>query len=85
MAKKMTIEDLAGMVQRGFDGVDKKFEGVHERFNEVENKIEALRLEIENRLDSLEKRFQKIEYEALDDFRQRITRLEVIVFEQKKK
>lgn len=84
MAKKMTIEDLAGMVQRGFENTATK-DDLHQLENGLENKIEALRLEIGVRLDHLEKRFEKIEYEVLDDFRQRIARLEVFIFEQKRK
>ena len=34
MPEKITIEDLAGMVKRGFDGVDERFDGVDKRFDE---------------------------------------------------
>ena len=40
--KKTTIEDLAGMVKRGFDGVDKRFEQVDKRFEQVDKRFDAL-------------------------------------------
>jgi len=34
MAEKITIEDLVGMVKRGFDGVDERFDSIDARFDE---------------------------------------------------
>jgi hypothetical protein len=34
--KTVTIEDLAGMVQRGFKDVDKRFDGVEDRLDRIE-------------------------------------------------
>jgi hypothetical protein len=34
--KQITIDDLAGMVKRGFDGIDKQFEQIAKRFNVVD-------------------------------------------------
>ena len=43
MAKgETTIEDLAGMVARGFSGVDKRFDGVGKRFDAVEEQLERI-------------------------------------------
>lgn len=40
MAKKhITIDDLAGMVKRGFDAVDLRFDKVDERFGRIEKLI----------------------------------------------
>jgi len=40
--KKMTIEDLAGMVKRGFDGVDLKLEKIDVRLDRIEKKLEGV-------------------------------------------
>lgn len=52
--KKVTIEDLAGMTQRGFEGVDKRFEGVDKRFAQADSKIESFRTEVNQRFDHIE-------------------------------
>lgn len=38
----MTIDDLAVMVAKGFDGVYKKFEEVDNKFDEVKNRLEKV-------------------------------------------
>ncbi|MBI4837187.1 MAG: hypothetical protein HY813_02145 [Candidatus Portnoybacteria bacterium] len=38
--KNTTIEDLAIMVKKGFDGVDKKFDGVDKKFDGVDKKFD---------------------------------------------
>ena len=48
MAKKMTIEDLAIMVKRGFDEtatealVNKRFEAVDERFDGIDKRLDRI-------------------------------------------
>lgn len=37
MAKRLTIEDLAVIVNKGFDGVQKQFEGVHKELVDIRN------------------------------------------------
>lgn len=37
MARKATLDDLAGMVKRGFDGVDRRFDKVDQRLEGIEN------------------------------------------------
>jgi len=39
--RKVTIEDLAVMVKKGFDGVDKRFDGVDDRLDRIEKLILA--------------------------------------------
>ncbi|MBI3627624.1 MAG: hypothetical protein HY220_02670 [Candidatus Sungbacteria bacterium] len=39
--KKVTIEGLASMVQRGFNDIDRQFEDVHKRFDRIEKLILA--------------------------------------------
>lgn len=59
MAKKVTLDDLAGMVKKGFDGVDEKFEGVNKKldhhaeenkkeFSEVKKELKRVRVSISN-------------------------------------
>jgi len=72
--KQITIEDLAKMVQKGFDGVDKKFEGVDKKFDGVDKKFEA----IDKRFDRVEKEM-KDGFKKVDDrFRQVNARLDII-------
>lgn len=61
MATKTTIDDLAGMVKRGFDGMDKQFGIVNERLDRIENlilkrhdrEIAELKLRMQNLEDML--------------------------------
>ena len=39
--KQMTIEDLAKIMKKGFDGVDEKFDGVDEKFDGVDEKFDG--------------------------------------------
>ena len=39
--KKVTIEDLAVMVKKGFDSVDKRFDGVDDRLDRIEKLLHA--------------------------------------------
>ena len=41
--KKVTTEDLAVMVAKGFAGVDKRFDGIDERFDTVEKDVRELK------------------------------------------
>ena len=52
--KKLTIEHLAIMTQRGFSGVDKKLE-------EVDNKVEGLKTEMKKEFEKVVERFDRIE------------------------
>jgi len=42
MASKTTIDDLAGMVKHGFDGVDEQFKGVNKRFDKIEDRLDSI-------------------------------------------
>ena len=63
--KNITIEDLARMVKRGFDGTDKKiekgFKEVNIRLDRIENFILK---QHSQKIESLEKRIHRLE-EAL--------------------
>ena len=59
----MTIDDLAGMVKRGFDDVNK---GMNKRFDEVKNRLDKLETgqeDIKLRLDHCAYRFELNELE----------------------
>ena len=73
MAKKMTIDDLAAMVKRGFDDTAKETV-VDKRFYEVDK-----------RFDEVDKRFDRIENILLRDHLNRIERLEDTVLRLKVK
>ena len=65
--KKMTIEDLAGITKKGFDGVDRRFEQVDKRFDAVDR-----------RFDAVDKRFEHIETRMEDGFRNVNDRLDMV-------
>lgn len=54
--KHVTIDDLAGMVKRGFDAVDLRFDKVDERFSRIEKLI----------LVSYNRRIERLEEEVRD-------------------
>jgi hypothetical protein len=67
--KNITINDLAVMVKKGFDGVDKRFDNltkemrfgfdrVDKRFDRLENLI---LVEYRTRIEKLEKKVEKLE------------------------
>jgi len=68
MAKKdITINDLAVMVQKGFNGVDKRFEQIDKRLDGMVTKAEMNRRfdGLEDRvLASHQKRIEKLEAEV---------------------
>ncbi len=56
MVKKITLEDLARMVKRGFDVVDDRFEQVDKRFEQIDKRfehIDARFTEVESKIDYL--------------------------------
>ncbi|MBI2041555.1 MAG: hypothetical protein HYT20_00865 [Candidatus Nealsonbacteria bacterium] len=70
--KNITIDDLARMVQKGFDGTDLRFDKVNLRFDKVDGRLNK----IDDRLETIEKLF-------IADHRQRIEKLETEVRELK--
>lgn len=91
MAKnnKTTIEHLAGMVQGGFEGVDKKFEGVDKKLDLltddmrlVRDRLDAIEMELIDIKKKLENVIDRREFEVL---KERVHRLERILANNKKK
>ncbi|MES2088251.1 MAG: hypothetical protein V4467_04660 [Patescibacteria group bacterium] len=57
--KKISLEDLAGMVARGFSDVDRRFE-------KQENNIEAFKVETRENFKQVEENFKKVRNDILD-------------------
>lgn len=71
--KNITINDLAGMIKRGFDGVDKKFDEnvkehrqVFQHLDNLENGVEEVKLKLDHvayrfEVQELDKRLKRVE------------------------
>lgn len=64
--KEITIDDLAGMIKKGFDGVDVKFKKVENKLHNLEQGQEDIKLRLCNvayrfELQDLEERLFKCE------------------------
>ena len=55
-----TNSDLARMIAKGFDGVDKRFDGVDKRFDNVENRLDKIEALL---MGNYKKRIEKLEDE----------------------
>ncbi|MBI2626584.1 MAG: hypothetical protein HYW69_03265 [Candidatus Nealsonbacteria bacterium] len=54
--QNVTIDDLAGMVQKGFEGVDLRFDKVDGRLDKIEDRLETIeKLFIANHNQRIEK------------------------------
>jgi len=79
--KNITTDDLARMVQKGFDDtskkieVDKLFNKVDKRFNDVKNRFVG----VNRRFDAIDDRLDRIEKLILSDHKKRIEKLEIEV------
>ncbi|MBI2577272.1 MAG: hypothetical protein HYV77_00300 [Candidatus Wildermuthbacteria bacterium] len=69
--KDITIEDLAGMIQRGFEETAKKAD-MDAQFAEVYAQFAA----VDNRFHGIEQRLERIENLLIDDHQHRIAKLE---------
>lgn len=80
MAKDITLEDLAGMVNRGFEGVNERIDKVETRLGSVENQLG----EVETRLSTVEQDVKDIKSHIytetykfeIKDLDNRVTKLE---------
>ncbi|MBU4082479.1 hypothetical protein KKB98_00825 [Patescibacteria group bacterium] len=71
---KKEFNNLAGMIKRGFDDVDKRFDGVDKRFDKVESRLDNLEdghEAIELRLGNLAPQFE------VNDLKERVEKLEL--------
>lgn len=74
---KVTIDDLAIMVQKGFLAVDKKFDDLETKLNK---KIEGLRFEMKAEFASVRSDIRRLE-NSLDEIKERLAQLEKRSFE----
>ncbi len=66
MEKKTTIDDLAVMMKKGFDGIDVQFYSVKERLDKLETGQEDIKLRLDQatyrfEMQALEKRVEVLE------------------------
>ncbi|PIR44634.1 MAG: hypothetical protein COV10_03980 [Candidatus Vogelbacteria bacterium CG10_big_fil_rev_8_21_14_0_10_51_16] len=54
--KSINLEDVAIMVQKGFEGVDRRFDGVDKRFDGVDKRLDG----VDMRLGGLEFEFKGV-------------------------
>lgn len=66
---RITIEDLALMVKKGFDSVDR-------RFNILEHQFKDMRMYMDQRFDRLEAKMDNVENTVFKDHAPRIRRVE---------
>jgi hypothetical protein len=56
-SKKITLDDLAGMVKQGFDNVDERFDKIDGRLDKIDGRLDK----VEGRLDKVDGKLDKIE------------------------
>ncbi|OGZ69756.1 MAG: hypothetical protein A3D44_04405 [Candidatus Staskawiczbacteria bacterium RIFCSPHIGHO2_02_FULL_42_22] len=66
--KKITIDQLARMMQKGFLGVDKRFDETDAKIHRIEASIQAIDLKFSQKIDALTT--------TLDKFLKRMTDME---------
>jgi hypothetical protein len=83
MVKKITIDDLALMIGKGFVGVDKKFEAIDKRLYDI-TETTATKNGMISGFKAVNKRFDNIENILLKQHSEKIERLEkrIIVLEE---
>jgi len=64
--KKITTDELAGMVARGFDAVNKQFNSINSKMDEKFKAIDGRFDGVDERLDSLDVRLGHVEKGVLD-------------------
>ena len=69
---RITLEDLALMVKKGFDSVDRRFSAMDKRFDAMDDRFDAM----DKRFDRLESKFDNLEKIVVKDHASRLVRLE---------
>jgi len=92
MEDKTTLDDLAGMVNKGFDATQKEFDSVHKDIKGIEGKVSEIDIRLEDsfrtlnhRIDYVVERVDRIEQLLGDDYRGRMEKLEEAVQKIKNK
>lgn len=78
---KITLEDLAAMVARGFDRVEERFQEFEKRFTDIKGDMGQMEQKFETRLDTIENKIDKINdrfvpWHAFDRLVTRVDKLE---------
>lgn len=87
--KKITIDDLAIMVQKGFDETNEKLGGRIDKFNgrmdkldgrmdTLEKKVDDGFLRVEARLDAIDKDIKELDFVTRDEFEDLMTRVKYL-------
>lgn len=68
--ENLTLDDLAGMVKKGFDGVDERFNSVENKLGKLEENQKVIIAKLENvvyrdEFDELKTRVQELEEAVL--------------------
>lgn len=66
LKKNITLDDLAGMVKHGFDGVDKRFDKVETRLVNLKDGVEEIKLKLDQvayrfEVEELSRRLKRVE------------------------
>jgi len=78
--RSITSNDLARMVKRGFDGVDKRFEGFDGRFDRFETALKNFREENALEHEEIKLRLSQVAYRfELEEMNKRLKRVEMKV------
>ena len=59
--ENITINDLAGIIKRSFDGVDKRFDGVDQKFDKVNQRFDG----VDKRFDGVDQRMDTIDQKLI--------------------
>jgi len=78
--KNITINNLARMIKRGFDGVDEKFDKVDERFDKIEKQLKNFREKNSLEHEDIKLRLSQVAYRfELEEIDKRLKKVEAKV------
>ena len=79
MVRKVTIDELALMIGKGFRGVDERFDKMDERIDGMDERFDRM----DKRFDKMDERFDRMELK-LDSLERRIFAIEDLLTEHRK-
>lgn len=79
--KKITLDKLAAMVQKGFEHVDLRFDRIDKKIDNVkvglENRMDSIKSDLENRIDDVKlENDQLAPYFEVNDLKGRVSLIE---------
>jgi len=66
LKEKITMDDLARIVQDGFLKIDERFDGVEQRLDGVEQRLDGVEQRLDNIQANLNKKVDRIDHNTLD-------------------